>query len=463
MISQIASPHATLDRFPDADTLHRVVKIVLDTGDVATVEAGYDLLRSYRLGVRAGPEVNDSAEHQAALLTIVNIARRALLGGVFVEGNLETPLRVALPGHNNLAAAVQASGGQLVGEFPSTMPTLTVGTVGAASDEHEICLAVTFSGWRGGVVPRSETAPVGTKQAITPAAILAGAMAVSEVFQHLRGNPMAGRRPLGLSLWSPESRDWRNAPDGPLEIVLPSRLWLIGLGHLGQAYLWVLGLLPYQTPAKVTLYLQDFDRLAESNDSTSLLTDGGLIGQLKTRAMAQWAEARGFETRIIERAFPGGIKVMENEPRLALGGVDNPQARACYEDAGFDWIVEGGLGSGPTEYLALRLHTFPATTTARKKWGDVGGNRQPVTNAAAYQDLLAQGMDDCGLVRLATRSVGAPFVGTAAASLVVAEVLRFLNGGARTEVIDMTLRDPDSRSVVPATRELKGFNPGFTF
>jgi hypothetical protein len=224
----------------------------------------------------------------------------------------------------------------------------------------------------------------------------------------------------------------------------------------------VLGLLPYQTPAEVTLYLQDFDRLAESNDSTSLLTDEGLIGELKTRAMAQWAEARGFDTRIIERPFPGGIKVTGDEPRLALGGVDNPQARACYEDAGFDWVVEAGLGSGSTEYLALRLHTFPATTTARQKWGDLNGHGQPNTRAAAYQDLAAQGMDDCGLVRLATRSVGAPFVGTVAASLVVSEVLRFLNGGTRTEVIDMTLRDPQSRSVVPATRELKAFNPGFT-
>ncbi len=448
--------------FPHADTLHRVVKIALDAGEVGTVEEGYELLQSYRVGIHVGPEVSSSAEHQTALLTIVNIARRALLGGVFIEGNLDTPLRVPLPGHHSLAGAVHALGGQLVGELPATLPTLTVGTVAPKSDENEICLAVTFSGWRGGVVPRNEPAPIAADRAISPAAVLAAAVAVSEVFQHLRGNPMAGRRQFGLSLWSPESLNWQTAADGPLDILLPSRLWLIGLGHLGQAYLWVLGLLPYRTPADVVIYLQDFDRLVASNDSTSMLTDESLVGQLKTRAMAQWAEARGFDTRIIERPFPGGIIVTGDEPRLALGGVDNPQARACYEDAGFDWVVEAGLGAGPTEYLALRLHTFPATTTARQKWGNVSGDRGSVTTAAAYQDLLAHGMDDCGLVRLASRSVGAPFVGTVAASLVIAEVLRFLNGGASTEVIDMTLRDPNSRLVVPAARELKGFNPGFT-
>ena len=35
--------------------------------------------------------------------------------------------------------------------------------------------------------------------------------------------------------------------------LLPSRLWLIGLGHLGQAYLGALGLLPYADAAKVGL------------------------------------------------------------------------------------------------------------------------------------------------------------------------------------------------------------------
>lgn len=458
-----AFPSTSLESgLPSADTLNRVVKIAIDSGEVATVAAGYDLLRSYRLGVRVGQEIRNSAAHQAALLTIVNIARRALLGGVFIEGSLEAPLLVSVPGHRTLAGAVVALGGQVLDEVAGAMPTLNLGKVAPASKEHSLCLNVVFSDWRGGVVPHTESCSSSAQNVIAPAAILAAAIAVSEVFQNLRGNPMAGRRRVGLSLWSPEFIDWESAPAGPIDVVLPSNLWLIGLGHLGQAYLWVLGLLPYKIPRDVTLYLQDFDRLAESNDSTSLLTSKSLVGHLKTRAMAEWAEARGFNTRIIERPFSGGLKVSDKEPRLALGGVDNPQARAVYEDAGFDWIVEAGLGSGTTEYLALRLHTFPATSTARRKWGDVEIHRPPTPKVAAYQDLSAQGMDECGLVQLATRSVGAPFVGTVAASLVVAEVLRFLNRGARTEVIDMTLRDPDSRSVVPATNELNGFNPGFT-
>ena len=445
---------------PTADNFNRVVKIAVDSGEVDSIEEAYELFRTYRVGVRVGPYIRDSAAHQAAVLTIVNTARRALLGGIFVEGDLNVPLVVPLPNCRTLDDAVRSFGGRVVTALPEDMPTLNVGDAKPQAQTHPVELSVIFADWRGGVAPRNE-APFQTDDAIVPAAVLAGALAVSEVFQHLRGNPMAGRRKVGMSLWEPEALNWESAAVGPIAIALPSRLWLIGLGHLGQAYLWVLGLLPYPVPSDVQLVLHDFDRLADSNDSTSLLTTKEIVGRYKTREMAKWAEARGFATRIVERRFPGGLRIENDEPRVALGGVDNPQARAAYEDAGFDWIVEAGLGAGSTEFLAIRLHTFPASTTARNKWGSTGGRNSEVPPTAPYRDLSDRGIDQCGLVQLATRSVGAPFVGAIAAVLVIAEVLRHLNGGPTNEVIDLTLRDLLSRQIVPTTCSLRGFNPGF--
>jgi hypothetical protein len=46
------------------------------------------------------------------------------------------------------------------------------------------------------------------------------------------------------------------------------RLWLIGLGHLGQAYLWALGLLPYASSDAVSLILQDTDIITPSTESS---------------------------------------------------------------------------------------------------------------------------------------------------------------------------------------------------
>ena len=45
------------------------------------------------------------------------------------------------------------------------------------------------------------------------------------------------------------------------------------------------------------------------------------------------------------------------------------------------------------------------------------------------------GADACGLTQLASRTVGVPFVGLTAGAMVIAELLRRLNGGMALELI----------------------------
>ena len=85
------------------------------------------------------------------------------------------------------------------------------------------------------------------------APMLAAALAVNEAFLYVSGHAgVAGRRTVGLSLWDPAPAcDWLgDAVTEPALSLLPARLWLIGLGHLGQAYLWALGLLPFADAAR---------------------------------------------------------------------------------------------------------------------------------------------------------------------------------------------------------------------
>jgi len=141
--------------------------------------------------------------------------------------------------------------------------------------------------------------------------VLAGALAVSEAFQHVRGgNPMAGRRTVGLSLWRPEeSNSWLDCEEkGPELNCLPAKLWIIGLGHLGQAFLWTLGFLPYSHPENVSLVLQDFDVLSDANDSTSPLTFAPVKKEKKTRAIAKWCEDRGLKPQSLKDCLPQILK-----------------------------------------------------------------------------------------------------------------------------------------------------------
>src|SRR3546814_7067248 len=76
------------------------------------------------------------------------------------------------------------------------------------------------------------------------------------------------------------------------------------------------------------LVLQDVDSITVSTESTSILTDATLIGVKKTRAMAEWAERRGFQTSIQERLFDADFRRRPDEPAVALCGLDNEIGRA---------------------------------------------------------------------------------------------------------------------------------------
>ncbi len=348
------------------------------------------------------------------------------------------------------------------------LPRITVGDGRLPIGGTEFAVRGTFDGWCGGVLPADDPRRLPEKQECAPAGVLAGALAVGEAFQHVRGNSYAGRRDAGLSLWRPEPTiSWIGPMGrGPQLDLLPSELWVIGLGHLGQAYLWTLGLMPYEDAGDMLLVLQDFDVLVQANDSTSLLTDRTALGQMKTRAMAMWANQRGFRTRLVERRFAPNFHIAHEEPHVALCGVDNPQARAALEEVGFQRIIDAGLGAGTQEFLAFQMHTFPASRrTAHAVWDSVTAEEVAPDLAPAiqpaYDSLLREGADPCGVTLLAGRTVGAAFVGAATASIVIAEALRLAMGAHSYELVDGSLRSLEHRQAILATTTGEPFNPGF--
>jgi hypothetical protein len=160
--------------------------------------------------------------------------------------------------------------------------------------------------------------------------MLAAALAINETFLYLAGDsPFSGKRTAGLNRWNlSHSNDWMSRDVSAPELCyLPAHLWLIGLGHLGQAYLWGLGFLPNAASAKVELLLQDVDVITPSTESTSILSDRTMIGEKKTRVMAKWAEQPGFATVITGRMFDETCRRHHNEPSIALCGLDNALGR----------------------------------------------------------------------------------------------------------------------------------------
>jgi hypothetical protein len=445
-----------------AENLHRLIKETLDSGVAASIGEAEEMFRGFRLGFEISENDAHDRNHQAALLTGVALARRVFLGGVRVSCPGAVPLKLALPAGKTIGEAVVRLGGTLT-ENTGDDPLVTIGDE-PRKRANRFNIRTVFEGWRGGIVPAHSKITMSGGATVPLAAMLSAALAVNESFAFVRtGSTIFGRRPVGLSLWrSSPAVDWlEKGSDEPTLRYLPARLWLIGLGHLGQAFLWALGLLDYPTPSGLSLVLQDVDVITPASVSTSVLTDSRLVGRKKTRAVADWCEARGFDTRIVERRFSADFGRQPEEPSIALCGVDNALARQALDQVGFDFIVEAGLGRGYRNYRSMRLHTLPGPRSATAIWKSED-DVDDVQSRPAYEKLLNDGdLDRCGITLLAGKAVGAPFVGAVAACLAIAEVLRLLHGGTVHELIDLDLQAVEHRSVVPHNFDFSSLNPGY--
>lgn len=434
----------------DHTNLHRTAKYFMDNGRAVSPQAAVELLQTFGLTVQAGEEVAHSPAHQTALLTLVNTASRTLLGGVEVVGLPDVPCVCGLAPHRPLADVVMELGGRPGSGQSPGWPCAAIGTTGPTTGRGA-AWRLTWEGWRGGVIPARENTRLGEDDSVAIAPALAAATCAAEVFAfHAGDHPMAGLRPSGLSLWRPGA-DWL-WPDAtePRIAYLPSRLWIIGLGNLGQAFCWLLGCLPFPAASRPLLVLQDFDSITLANESTSLLTSPPNVGRKKTRVIADWLETRGFSTVIEERRFGAWMQRTAEEPGAALCGVDNALARAALEKAGFGLVVEAGLGAGPQGFRSISMHTFPASRAAADIWSGRDGPALNTEKMPAYQSLRREGMDTCGLAQLASRTVAVPFVSLTAGCLVISELLRRLHGGQAVEVLSLSMLSPDDIEMVAA-------------
>jgi hypothetical protein len=444
--------------WPAPDKLHRTVKILIDTGRAAGPDEARRFLESRILQVAVGPGLASDPAGQAALLTIINAGRRAFLGGVHVRfADGDAGMSTGWANGRTAGDAATCFGGEVVGKLTDARPTLTIGS--APDVIGSAVLHLTYSGWVGGIVEDAGNRLDGP--GMTLAGIAAGALGISELFQHELGAALPAHRDVGISLWRPDL-GWRHpAAIGPVLAYTPTSLWLLGLGHLGQAYAWSLGLLPYSEPADVHLALVDFDDVAEANVATQLLTGRDDVGRPKARIVARALEGRGFRTTIVERAFDEHFypDLARGEPSIALVGFDRREPRLHLGGDRFSRVVDAGLGPGPWDYLDLVIHTFPAEEPPDQAFAGPAPITKPLP--AAYQGEIDRqtraGAEEsaarCGMLDIARVSIGAAFVGAFTSTLAIADILRLLHGGPEIAVLALDLRDPEGvRTVLSGTK-----------
>jgi hypothetical protein len=365
---------------------------------------------------------------QAALLAATICGTRMFKGGVFVSPSLPGRLTIGQERPRPLLRALMDFGARPI-NAPDHAQRLSFGrSVICSSHLHVAC-----DGWTARVGSALDLSS--DKRGNILSGVAGGALGVSELFRKaVLGDVLATKREMALDLWGHGSR-----PDRIER--LPKDVWLLGLGNLGQATLFVLSLLPWNDPAEASFVLNDSDFAGLENLPIQVLTRHDWVGKKKARCAAAWAEARGFRTTIEERLFSAQTRPGGTEPAMALVGVDNLDARRWAATAGFDLVVDAGLGASGTEAFDIRIHAFPGSRSASEVWPEVQLHSGPSLSRPLVK-LVEQGrLDLCGAMTIAGNSVSLPCTALVAAAVQVAQSCRALSTGECFDRIDLSLAD----------------------
>lgn len=423
----------------------RLSKILVDSEGI-TFDAAQARLRALTLEIVVGPDATSPASH-AAVLTAVSVSSRTFVGGVRLVGATDLALNSALP----LAAATLGEAALEVGASHFEGAPSQQILIGAAPDAvAETAVSAWWQGWRAGIARPSGAHCDDGENPLS--GVAAGALAVGAAFQAARGRPIDFSSEIDLWLVAPGEQ----AP-GFGEIFLPGAIWLVGLGNLGQAFLWTLASLPYGNPADVSIVLQDRDKVTEENWATSVLVRDETYGALKTRIVEEWATAKKFDVRRTDRHLLEGDRLEDVDPRVALCGVDRIEARKLMGNTGFDCIVDAGLGRRASDFDRYRVTVFDGSRPIDKHFegqtDEQGGGQIPDNDA--YQRLEAE-VGRCGTAEVAGASVAAPYVSAVAAAVAVSRLIAIASGCPCGTNEVRRLSEPRSKTSPPARIDARG-------
>lgn len=386
------------------EVLNRTVKLALDDGRVASLAEAQALFEGFNLRIVVGSGFSKAPAQEAAMLTLLTAAPKTFLGGVEIVGAVDERCTLAWFAKRTLAEVAQEAGAR-VGTSPSAhaprpsqAATIHVGD-SVLTEGPSFVVSLQLSAVGFDICPHEpahseRTAPV-------EVGVAAAGAALSEAFAHVyRRSAMAGARRLSFRMPGLAAV---KRPDAPS--------WIVGLGHLGQAFLWTLAL--SRAGDACVVKLTDFDNVSESSLSTCLMVKDADVGKLKVDVVGDRLSELGFTVQ----RDPGRLNLdggpLDSGVGVAIVVVDNIALRRSLDRLKGVRIFEGGIGSGTEGFTRVQLHAFPGPRLARDVWAgeDPHASRVVDISAPAYQALLKQSGDECGTTLLAGRSIATPFVG----------------------------------------------------
>lgn len=386
-----------------AESLNRTMKLAMDEGRVKSYQEAVALFNSFRLRLQVAPGFTSTPGVEAAVLTLLRAGPKTFLGGVELLGAIDEPCRLAWFAGKPLRDVAAECGVSIGADSAVHLPTICIGPGAATNDGFWIGLCVKSDGF----VLTPDVSFSSTLETSIESGVAGAGAALNQAFQHIyRNAPQAGQREVVFRL--------------PAQLCLsaPQNQWVIGLGHLGQAYLWT-AMLKRRELRPSVIRLTDYDKVSTSSLSTCLLVDAADVGRNKVDAIAERLEFLGVEVQQDPVRLNLDAGPVDSAHPQCIVAVDNLALRRSLDRVRGACLLEAGIGDGSDGFTRVQVHAFPGARMARDIWAgeDLKASRLVDISKPAYRSLLEESGDECGTTLVAGRSIATPFVGAFAGAL----------------------------------------------
>ena len=432
----------------DLQHINRAAIAIAEANDLE-VSTVVDQMKNTTVWLIVDDSIQNSRAIQISYLTSVNIAHRVFLGGVKCKFPIDTPNLLGFGGES-FSKVVESFNGKIeTSQAPKESDVKLLFGI-ECFDDH--CLEVISSGWRGGINMFDQNRIIlnddSGKNSL--GAVAAASIACYTAFCMLY--KLEDARIIlntGISLWNLNAgKSWfLEENDGPQEIYLPKKIWTLGLGHLGQAYLWTVAMMDFKNPKETTFLLQDFDEIGDENLGSQILSFDDDVEQVKTRPCMRFLENIGFKTRLIEKpreADDSQSGWVKNFPFL-LNGVDNIPTRRGIDNAQIGLFLDGATNGQLSLFDSFTMkNATRIDKSSDELWRLNENDQDDILHPNLTRRLQKEGK--CGV--LANYGISTPFIGVFSASIVVAEMIRSINKGTAYSIVSLQLRDLGSINAV---------------
>ena len=425
----------------DISHVNRASIAIAEKHDIG-LEDSIELMQNASLSLVAGQELNNSIPLQVAFLSALNAGRRTFLGGIKCYLDRNTPNLLPIKG-KRFSDLVELYGGELSNERPSLKDSKLVFGM-APPDVNSI--EVICSGWQGGVNfydSRRNEIPASTSNVALGGVIGASLGLFYSFNKQFSIVENLLELPTGISLWDLSAgQDWHDPIyEGPADLNMPKNLWTVGLGHLGQAYLWTLGLM-FDSNRNCQIALQDNDLVDFENIGSQILCKQDDIGFPKARVCSKFLSEIGFSTQIIEKPFlkEDQEQLWSDQYKFLLNGVDNIETRRIIDSSRFKLFLDGGTNGKLELFDSFTFRNFGVMSKSPSElWKDNGKNQEIL-----HKNLYERIEKEFGCGNLINKGISTPFVGLFGATILISELLRSLNKGLSYSSISVQMRDLES-------------------